>query len=123
MSNIIEYANHIFYGENLNTKDLDVRNIILTDISPDDTDMINDITARINKCDDIQKQLIVSYMLKKHTDKMMCSIEPYRSIIIKNCSDITRKIREIIEASPDNIHAQLCYYIDDYFKFKKTGMR
>ncbi len=121
MSNIIEYANHIFYGENLDANDLDVRNIILTDISPDDTDMINDITARINKCDDMQKQLIVSYMLKKHTDKLLCLIEPYRSIISDNFSDMIKKIRKIAESSPNNIHAQLCYIIDDYFK--KTAIR
>jgi hypothetical protein len=121
MSNIIEYANHIFYGENLDANDLDVRNIILTDISPDDTDTINDITARINKCDDIQKQLIVSYMIKKHTNNNLCINEPYRSMISENFSETTHKIVEIIKTSPGNIHAELSYCIDDYFK--KTGIR
>lgn len=116
MKDVVKYANHIFYGENMNESDLNVKHIINTDISETDIDTINDISARIAVCDNIQKTFIVSYMLRKRSDKMFVVFEPYRSIIKANCNDILREIVVTIKESPYNEHRELTEFIDSYLK-------
>lgn len=116
MNVVVKYANHIFYGENMNESDLNVKHIINTDISETDIDTINDISARIAVCDNIQKTFIVSYMLRKRSDKMLCVIEPYRSMIKVNCDDIIKQISKIARSSQNEEYVQLSDCIKNYLK-------
>lgn len=115
MTGTVEYANHIFYGENLNTSDLNVKYIINTDISETDIDTINDISARIALCDDMQKTFIVSYMLRR-SDKMLCVVEPYRSIIKTKCGDIVKQIAKTARSMHNEEYVRLYDCITNYLK-------